>query len=109
MSARWDRVAPWLLAAAAFALLAATAGAPMPVGVFYDDGIYFDLARALAKDHLRGGRATFLACGQEDCGERAIVVADASTPYRLLVEVLFTLGQSEYGKYHLDVQSGRKK
>ena len=48
MSARWERVAPWLLAAAAFALLATTAGAPMPVGVFYDDGIYFDLARALA-------------------------------------------------------------
>ncbi|HTG53416.1 MAG TPA: hypothetical protein VL980_01150, partial [Gemmatimonadaceae bacterium] len=48
MSARWERVAPWPLAAAAFALLATTAGAPMPVGVFYDDGIYFDLARALA-------------------------------------------------------------
>lgn len=48
MTARWDRVAPWLFAAAAFALLALTAGPPMPVGVFYDDGIYFDLARALS-------------------------------------------------------------
>lgn len=34
-------------------------------------------ARALAQGHLRGGHATFLACGEEDCGERAIVVADA--------------------------------
>jgi len=48
VSERWESVAPWLLAAAAFALLAMTAGAPMPVGVFYDDGIYFDLARALS-------------------------------------------------------------
>lgn len=33
----------------------------------------------------------------------AIVVADATTPYRLLVEVLYTLGQSEFGRYHLMV------
>jgi biopolymer transport protein ExbD len=31
----------------------------------------------------------------------ATVVADPSTPYRLLLEVLFTLGQSEFGGYHL--------
>jgi biopolymer transport protein ExbD len=39
----------------------------------------------------------------------ANIVADASTPYRLLIEVLFTLGQSEYGRYHLMVISGKKK
>lgn len=39
----------------------------------------------------------------------AIIVADASTPYRLLIEVLFTLGQSEYGKYHMMVLSGKKR
>ena len=33
----------------------------------------------------------------------AIIIADATTPYRLLVEVLFTLGQTEFGKYHLMV------
>jgi hypothetical protein len=33
----------------------------------------------------------------------AIVIADSSTPYRLLIEVLFTLGQNEYGRYHLMV------
>ena len=39
----------------------------------------------------------------------AIIVADMTTPYRLLIEVLFTLGQSEFGKYHLMVISGKKK
>ncbi len=32
--------------------------------------------------------------------EEAILYVDAQTPYRLLVEVLFTLGQSEIGKDH---------
>ena len=37
----------------------------------------------------------------------AVVIADATTPYRLLIEVLFTLGQSEFGKYHLMVMKRR--
>jgi hypothetical protein len=37
----------------------------------------------------------------------AVVIADASTPYRLLVEILFTLGQSDVGKYHLMVRAKR--
>ena len=45
---RAARAAPWGAAAAVLAVLALTAGAAMPVGVFYDDGIYVDLARALA-------------------------------------------------------------
>jgi biopolymer transport protein ExbD len=39
----------------------------------------------------------------------AVIVADATTPYRLLLEVLFTAGQSEFGKYHLMVRAGAKK
>lgn len=39
----------------------------------------------------------------------AIVIVDESTPYRLFFEVLYTLGQSSYGKYHLMVMSGKKK
>lgn len=39
----------------------------------------------------------------------AVIVADETTPYRLLLEVLFTAGQSEFGKYHLMVKSGKKK
>ena len=48
MSARAGRFAPWGAAAVVLAVLALTRGAAMPVGVFYDDGIYVDLARALA-------------------------------------------------------------
>ena len=49
------------------------------------------------------------AKGQDASSSEAIVIADNTTPYRLLIEVLFTLGQSEYAKYHLMVLSGAKK
>jgi biopolymer transport protein ExbD len=40
---------------------------------------------------------------EADHASEALIVADATTPYRLLIEVLYTLGQSEFGKYHLMV------
>jgi biopolymer transport protein ExbD len=43
------------------------------------------------------------AKGLDPSSSEAIVIADKGTPYRLLMEVLFTMGQSEYGKYHLMV------
>jgi len=46
-------------------------------------------------------KAVRAAKGQPSATSEAIIVADATTPYRLLIEVLFTLGQSEFGKYHL--------
>jgi biopolymer transport protein ExbD len=49
------------------------------------------------------------AKGQDASSSEAIVIADNTTPYRLLIEVLFTLGQSEYAKYHLMVLPGAKK
>jgi len=49
------------------------------------------------------------AKGLDPGSSEAIIVADGTTPYRLLIEVLFTLGQSEYGKYHLMVIGGKKK
>jgi biopolymer transport protein ExbD len=49
------------------------------------------------------------AKGLDPNSSEAIVIADTTTPYRLLIEVLFTLGQSEYGKYHLMVLSGGSK
>jgi biopolymer transport protein ExbD len=48
------------------------------------------------------------AKGVDASSSEAIVIADNTTPYRLLIEVLFTLGQSEYAKYHLMVLSGGK-
>jgi biopolymer transport protein ExbD len=49
------------------------------------------------------------AKGLDPSSSEAIVVADTTTPYRLLIEVLFSLGQAEYGKYHLMVLSGGSK
>jgi biopolymer transport protein ExbD len=43
------------------------------------------------------------AKGLDPSSSEAIIIADKTTPYRLLIEVLFTLGQSEFGKYHLMV------
>jgi biopolymer transport protein ExbD len=41
-----------------------------------------------------------------DSKSEAIIIADQNTPYRLLLEVLYTLGQSEFGKFRLMVLSG---
>jgi biopolymer transport protein ExbD len=43
------------------------------------------------------------AKGLDPSTSEAIIIADSSTPYRLFIEVLFTLGQSEFGRYHLMV------
>ncbi len=50
-----------------------------------------------------------LATGKDPSSSEAIIIADSNTPYRLLVEVLFTLGQSEFAKFHLMVLQGAKK
>ena len=66
------------------------------------------LANALA--HARDtDKAIRQAKGLDPSTSEAIIVADSTTPYRLLIEVLFTLGQSEFGKYHLMVLSGKAK
>ncbi len=48
------------------------------------------------------------AKGLDPSSSEAIIIADKNTPYRLLIEVLFTLGQSEFGKYHLMVIQSKK-
>jgi len=58
-------------------------------------------------DRLRNARevdkALRRAKNLDPSSSEAIIVADAQTPYRLLIEVLYTLGQSEFGRYHLMV------
>jgi biopolymer transport protein ExbD len=49
-----------------------------------------------------------IAQGKDPNVSEAIVVADKNTPYRLLCEVLFTLGQTEFSKFHLMVMQGKK-
>jgi biopolymer transport protein ExbD len=54
-------------------------------------------------------KAVRAAKGQDASTSEAIIIADSTTPFRLLIEVLYTLGQSEFGRYHLMVmkrQSG---
>jgi len=48
------------------------------------------------------------AQGKDASGSEAIVICDKDTPYRLLVEVLFTLGQNEFNKFHLMVLQSPK-
>lgn len=50
-----------------------------------------------------------LAVGKDASGSEAIIIADRDTPYRLLTEVLFTLGQTEFNKFHMMVLQGGKK
>nr|PZN25227.1 MAG: biopolymer transporter ExbD [Pseudomonadota bacterium] len=61
---------------------------------------------------LQAARKTDIAVrrakGQDTRSSTAIIVADHTTPYRLLVEVLYTLGQSEFGEYHLMVMQSKK-
>lgn len=72
-----------------------------------DDTYIVPLANALKgwRDRDRQFRQ---ATGKDASGSEAIVIADSQTPYRLLVEVLFTLGQTEFNKYHLMVLQGKK-
>ncbi len=54
-------------------------------------------------------RQVRVATGKDPSASEAIIIADAGTPYRLLVEVLFTLGQTEFARFHLMVLQGAKK
>jgi biopolymer transport protein ExbD len=49
------------------------------------------------------------ATGKDPNHSEAILIADVSTPYRLLTEVMYTLGQTEFSKFHMMVLQGEKK
>ena len=49
------------------------------------------------------------ASGKDPSSSEAIIIADTGTPYRMIVEVLFTLGASEFAKFHLMVMQGAKQ
>lgn len=52
-------------------------------------------AKRLARGHLRGGHATFLACGSQSCVDRALVVAQALAKVGLKVRVKTSPGGSQ--------------
>jgi biopolymer transport protein ExbD len=49
------------------------------------------------------------ATGKDPNHSEAILIADVTTPYRLLTEVMYTLGQTEFSKFHMMVLQGEKK
>jgi biopolymer transport protein ExbD len=73
-----------------------------------NDMFLVPLAKVLG-DYRERDKLIRAAKGLDASTSEAIVVADKTTPYRVLIEVLFTLGASEFGKYHLMVVSGAKK
>jgi biopolymer transport protein ExbD len=50
-----------------------------------------------------------MATGKDPSHSDAIIIADAFTPYRLLTEVMYTLGQTEFSKFHMMVLQGGGK
>jgi biopolymer transport protein ExbD len=50
-----------------------------------------------------------VATGKDASHSEAILIADVSTPYRLLTEVMYTLGQTEFSKFHMMVLQSAKK
>jgi len=49
-----------------------------------------------------------LATGKDASHSEAILVGDSRTPYRLLTEVMYTLGQTEFAKFHMMVLQADK-
>src|SRR5579862_3635676 len=47
-----------------------------------------------------------MATGKDPTQSEAILIADLSTPYRVLTEVMYTLGQTEFAKFHMMVLQG---
>ena len=47
--------------------------------------------------------------GKDTSSSEAIIIADQNMPFRLLTEVVFTLGQTSFAKFHLMVMQGKKK
>jgi len=50
-----------------------------------------------------------MATGKDPSHSEAILIADSLTPYRLLTEVMYTLGQTEFSKFHMMVLQGGGK
>jgi biopolymer transport protein ExbD len=71
-----------------------------------NDHLIVPLAKALS--HAREtDKAIRTAKGVDATSSEAVLVADATTPFRLLIEVLYTAGTCEFTKYHLMVRSGK--
>jgi biopolymer transport protein ExbD len=83
------------------------------VGVQHKRGGPYDPFIVPLGNALQSARRTDVAVrrakGQDTRSSAAVIIADQTTPYRLLVEVLYTLGQSEFGEYHLMVMQSKAR
>lgn len=81
------------------------------VGARYKQGgpndLYVVPLGSALQDARKTDKAVRQAKGQDPAFSEAIIVADETVPWRLFIEVLFTLGQSEYGRYHLMVMQSK--
>ena len=66
------------------------------------------LLNILQKHATRLKRIERLTRGKQKFEGEVVLVADQSTPYRLISEVLYTCGQAEFGKYRLMVLKGAR-
>jgi biopolymer transport protein ExbD len=62
----------------------------------------------MQKHAKRLKRIEQLTKGRQKFEGEVVVIADQSTPFRLVSEVLYTAGQAEFGKYRLLVLQGRR-
>jgi peptide/nickel transport system substrate-binding protein len=67
-----------------------------PTHLYPVDGPDLITARRLARGHLRGGHARFMACGSQTCVDRALVVADALRKIGLKVTVDTSPGLGQF-------------
>lgn len=72
-----------------------------------NDPYIVPLANAL-REARKTDKLVRQAKGLEANFSEAVIVADETTPYRLFIEVLYTLGQSEFGRYHLMVMQAKR-
>jgi biopolymer transport protein ExbD len=72
-----------------------------------NDPYIVPLANAL-REARKTDKVVRQAKGLESSFSEAVIIADETTPYRLFIEVLYTLGQSEFGRYHLMVMQAKR-
>ena len=54
-------------------------------------------------------KAILTAKGMDASSSEAMIICDNTVPYRLFMEVLYTLGQNEFATYHLMVMQSEAK
>lgn len=73
------------------------------------NGMYITKLGVALASYRNLDRQKKAAAGKPNEGSEAMLIADDETPYRVLLEVLATLGENEFPKFHLMAMQGQKK